>query len=352
MRANALKDWWRDTGGNAIVSHPLETTSNLYKFGSNFYNLIQRFYPALHFFYFHFLEMASMHRSKSSIIGANSWVTEIKDFNPRLIVSVHAHLNHGYLDILRCELPYLFKFAIYCGELADGRGFSRHWVNPKADRFYGPFDETCNAAKIRSMPSDKILTVGPLLRKAFYQKSCESFKSKIFLKYGILYDTPIFLLGTGANGVNRHKDVLHSLKRHKGEFQVIALCGKNLKTFHQINELKKNLKFNVIPLQTVGDEEMALFLREANFLFARPGAGTTTEAIMCGTPMIFDVSRGVMPQEVNNLNFWRLHAPTVLTIDEPKSISKLLCNPIPKIKIESGLSPQVLLEDLELLHSN
>ena len=38
MRANALKDWWRDTGGNAIVSHPLETTSNLYKFGSNFYN--------------------------------------------------------------------------------------------------------------------------------------------------------------------------------------------------------------------------------------------------------------------------------------------------------------------------
>ena len=352
MRANALKDWWRDLGGDAIVSQPLETTSNLYKFGSNFYNLIQRFYPALHFFYFHFLEIACIHRNKRTIIGTNSWVREIKEFNPRLVVSVHAHLNHGYLDLLRGELPNLFNFAIYCGELADGRGFSRHWVNPNADRFYGPFDETCNAAKIRNMPSDKTLTVGPLLRKAFYQKSCESFKSKIFLKYGIPHDIPIFLLGTGANGVNRHTDVLHSLKKHTGEFQVIALCGRNLKTFLQIQELKKNLKFNVIPLQTVGDEEMALFLREAKFLFARPGAGTTTEAIMCGTPMIFDVSRGVMPQEVNNLNFWHLHAPTVLTLNEPKSISKLLSNPIPNIKIESSRSPKALLEDLELLCSN
>ena len=270
MRANALKDWWRDTGGNAIVSHPLETTSNLYKFGSNFYNLIQRFYPALHFFYFHFLEMASMHRSKSSIIGANSWVTEIKDFNPRLIVSVHAHLNHGYLDILRCELPYLFKFAIYCGELADGRGFSRHWVNPKADRFYGPFDETCKAAKIRNMPVNKTLTVGPLLRKAFYRQSSEDFKNTVFNKYQISPDIPIFLLGTGANGVNRHIDVLNSLKNHHEKFQVIALCGSNLKIFTKIQEMKKNLKFNILPLKTIEDKEMALFLREAKFLFARP----------------------------------------------------------------------------------
>jgi UDP-N-acetylglucosamine:LPS N-acetylglucosamine transferase len=40
-------------------------------------------------------------------------------------------------------------------------------------------------------------------------------------------------------------------------------------------------------------------------LFARPGAGTTAEAIACGTPVLFDVSRGVMPQEQNNLSFWQ-----------------------------------------------
>ena len=34
-------------------------------------------------------------------------------------------------------------------------------------------------------------------------------------------------------------------------------------------------------------------------------AGMTTEAIACGTPVVFDLSRGMMPQESNNLNFWK-----------------------------------------------
>jgi processive 1,2-diacylglycerol beta-glucosyltransferase len=351
MRANALKHWWQSIGGNAIVSQPLETTSSLYKFGSNFYNFIQRFYPALHLFYFHFLEIASFHRNKRTIIGADPWLKEIKDFNPKLVLSVHAHLNHGYLDLLRDELDDFFKFAIYCGELADGNGFSRHWVNPMADYFLGPFDETCKAAKIRNMPVNKTLTVGPILRKAFYRQSSEDFKNTVFNKYQISPDIPIFLLGTGANGVNRHIDVLNSLKNHHEKFQVIALCGSNLKIFTKIQEMKKNLKFNILPLKTIEDKEMALFLREAKFLFARPGAGTTTEALICGTPMIFDVSRGIMPQEFNNLNFWKLYSSEILCLKEPKNIYKFLGKPIPKIKINASSSPKVLLDHLELICS-
>ena len=351
MRANALKQWWEDYGGNAIVTQPLETTSNLYKFGSNFYNFIQRFYPALHLFYFHFLEIASFHRNKKNIIGAGPWLKEIKDFNPKLVLSVHAHLNHGYLDLLRDELGDFFKFVIYCGELADSNGFSRHWVNPHADYFLGPFDETCKAARLRNMPLHKTLTVGPLLRKAFYRKPVEDFKSITFNKYKIFPDVPIFLLGTGANGVNRHIDILNSLRNYHENFQVIALCGANLKIFTKIQEMSKNLKFNVIPLKTIGDKDMTLFLREAKFLFARPGAGTTTEALICGTPMIFDISRGIMPQEFNNLNFWKLNSSEIICLKKPKDILKSLSKPIPKIKINTTSSPKVLLDHLELLCS-
>ena len=158
-------------------------------------------------------------------------------------------------------------------------------------------------------------------------------------------------MGTGANGVNRHIDVLNSLKNHYEKFQVIALCGSNFKIFTKIQEMKKNLKFNVIPLKTIGDKEMALFLREAKFLFARPGAGTTTEALICGTPMIFDVSRGIMPQEFNNLNFWKLYSSEILCLKEPKNIFKFLGKPIPKIKINTSSSPKVLLDHLELICS-
>jgi UDP-N-acetylglucosamine:LPS N-acetylglucosamine transferase len=215
----------------------------------------------------------------------------------------------------------------------------------------GPFDETCKAAKIRNMPVNKTLTVGPLLRKAFYRQSSEDFKNTVFNKYKISPDIPIFLLGTGANGVNRHIDVLNSLKNHHEKFQVIALCGSNLKIFTKIQEMKKNLKFNILPLKTIEDKEMALFLREAKFLFARPGAGTTTEALICGTPMIFDVSRGIMPQEFNNLNFWKLYSSEILCLKEPKNIYKFLGKPIPKIKINASSSPKVLLDHLELICS-
>ena len=85
----------------------------------------------------------------------------------------------------------------------------------------------------------------------------------------------------------------------------------------------------MIPLLTVNDQEMALFLREAKFLFARPGAGTTTEAVVCGTPMIFDLSRGVMPQEINNLNFWKSRNSKIIKTNKPKKAT----DPFPSLPL-------------------
>jgi UDP-N-acetylglucosamine:LPS N-acetylglucosamine transferase len=94
---------------------------------------------------------------------------------------------------------------------------------------------------------------------------------------------------------------------------------------------------------------MALFLREAKFLFARPGAGTTTEAVVCGTPMIFDLSRGVMPQEVNNLNFWEIRNSKIIKTNKPKNVRQYIAQDIPSIKIEIDSTPKRLLNSLEML---
>jgi processive 1,2-diacylglycerol beta-glucosyltransferase len=349
MRASALKYWWEQNGGSAKISHPLENSFQLYKLGSNFYNFVQKYYPAFHNVYFHFLEFACLHSKKSKILGARSWLKDVSLFDPKIVVSVHAHLNHGYIDLLKEQIYERLKVVIYCGELADGVGFSRHWINPKADLFLGPFQETCKAAKDRGMPIKKTLEVGPLLRPAFYESTDDSIKLQIFNKYKIHPDCPIILLGTGANGVNRHLEVLLSLRNLDTNFQVIALCGSNRKTFSKIQAFKEKLKFNVIPLLTVNDHEMALFLREAKFLFARPGAGTTTEAVVCGTPMIFDLSRGVMPQEVNNLNFWEIRNSKIIKTNKPKNVRQYIAQDIPSIKIEIDSTPKRLLNSLEML---
>ena len=58
---------------------------------------------------------------------------------------------------------------IYSGELDDGIGFSKHWVNANADLFCGPTDKTIFAATKRGMPANKSKVLGPLLRQHFYK---------------------------------------------------------------------------------------------------------------------------------------------------------------------------------------
>ena len=210
MRANALLDWWTGRGGEAKVYHPLESSFIGYRFGCNLYNFIQRKLPFMHFVYFYFLEFASMHRGAGRIIGSSKFLKVCSDFNPKLVVSMHSHLNHGYFDLLRAKVSRTLPFAVYCGELADGLGFSRHWVNPYINLFAGPTAECCLAAQKRGMPTEKCLNAGPLLRKSFYKKATNT-RENVLGKYDLEPKVSTYLLSTGANGVNNHKKVIQSL---------------------------------------------------------------------------------------------------------------------------------------------
>jgi processive 1,2-diacylglycerol beta-glucosyltransferase len=351
MRAYALKDWWKANGGTAMVSQPLESTFKLYKYGSDFYNFIQRRCPRFHLFYFFFLEFANLHRKKEMICGSGKWVQEVTHFKPDVVVSVHAHLNHGYFEILQQNLPSRFRFVIYCGEMADSFGFSRHWVNSDADYFLGPFSETCDAAIKRGMPVNKTLEVEPLLRTSFYKELTKQEKDAVLTKYDIQPTKPILLLGTGANGVNRHLEVLSSLSKLEHDFQVVALCGRNLEIYNKILLHKEKYDFKILPLQIINDYEMAILLETSKLFFTRPGAGSTTEAVVCGTPVIFDISGGIMPQERNNLNFWSRRSSELITIKNPMDISRYISTSIPRIKVELESSPNKLITHLEKLCS-
>ena len=59
----------------------------------------------------------------------------------------------------------------------------------------------------------------------------------------------------------------------------------------ELNRIKARTKVPFEALPELSAEEMALVLRNADCLFARPGAGMTTEAIACGTPVVFDLSQ-------------------------------------------------------------
>ncbi len=326
MRARALGEWARMENLSTRTYKPLEYDSRLYLFGTWLYNWIQKTFPLLHRAYFPFLEAACLHRKACFILGAKRFKAVVRDCAPDVVVSMHAHLNHGYRDLVMDAMPEKPPaFAIYCGELGDGPGFSRHWVNPEADLFAGPFAETCEAAISRGMPEEKVYEAGLLLRPAFFEKpKAKADDALLRKKWDLDPKLPLLVLGTGANGVNRHLPVVIATRALGEVVQVVALCGENRKTMRWLESMGDHSKVPLRPLPTIPADEIAPLLRSATMLFARPGAGTTAEAIACGTPVLFDVSRGIMPQEQNNLSFWQKRTGGIASTKKASEVPRRL----------------------------
>ena len=354
-RARALQLWAESeeakTAGLAAevrIDRPLENGSRFYRFGTWLYNTIQKICPRLHKVYFPFLENANLHRRSTRILGAKRFRQVVSAFAPDVVLSVHAHLNHAYCDLARQAMPDRPPaFVIYCGELADGIGFSRHWINPDAELFAGPLDETCEAARSRGMPEEKLFRAGFLLRPPFFRKlSSEQQANFIRNKWNLDPSRPLLVLGTGANGVNRHLKAVSPYWSRGKPGQVVALCGSNKRILRDLQAVPRTLGFELRALPMIEAEDMAPLLRAANLLFARPGAGTTTEAIVCGTPMLFDVSGGIMPQEQNNLNLWEKRTGRCPVTGKPDEVAEISMKGTRCVPYASDETPLRLLEKL------
>ena len=164
MRAKSFVQWaeleeMRSFGIITQRYQGLEETSKLYGFGVSIYNIIQKKWPRLHHLYFNFLELFQISAHKRLLLGKAHYIQALQAFQPDLILSVHAHLNHAFREIAKDTLPNV-KFVTYCGEMFGGYGFSRHWVDPSADAFIGATKEICQAAIRLKMPADRVLHGG------------------------------------------------------------------------------------------------------------------------------------------------------------------------------------------------
>ncbi len=312
MRAKALKKWAETEDGarfglKVTIHQALESTHGLYGFGVNLYNRIQQFWPKLHHIYFNFLEHACLHDSAQKIWGRDRFIDTVREVRPDLIVSTHAHLNHGFFELARWALPReLPKFVTYCGELSGGYGFSRHWVNPKADLFIGAVEETCDAASVFGMSDSRNWVGGFMLDPSFYGEPMAPEEKEAYLKeeFGFSADEFLLVLGTGANGANNHIRALNALYEARVYPQVVALCGKKKETVREIAEWQKEhplLKVKPVPYY----KNMSRLLGAASAVVARSGTGTTSEAILCQCPLIFNGVGGVMPQECITVKYCR-----------------------------------------------
>lgn len=330
MRARSLQQWAaRERPEWTVKIHEvLEGTHALYRFGVGVYNFIQRSSPRLHHFYFNWLEAAAMFRRHERILGRARFVALLEEVRPDVIVSVHGSTNHGFFDIARQVLGNV-RCVTYCAEMHGGYGMSRHWVNPEADLFIGSLPETDDAARVLGMPPEKLRVGGFLLNPRFYDDRDDPAvraASEHFWRDELRLDPARFtlLLSTGANSVNDHTRFLHALRGFDLPIQVVALCGSCKKTRLEVLEFADRpdaARLTVRALPTT--DRMALLMRGASAIVARPGSGTTNEAIQSGCPLIFNQLRGLMPQEMITERFCRKHGLAV-SVRKPQELAALL----------------------------
>lgn len=312
MRASAFEAWSRENSlaGLGVVTErlqTLETVHPLYRFGVDIYNQIQKTVPWLHHLYFCFLEQAALHQKASQILGRHEFINILEQVKPDVVLSTHAHLNHGFFEIARQVLGRRqVRCVTYCGEFFGGYGFSRFWVNPDADLFLGATYETCKEASLLGMPNTKNRVAGFLLKPHFYEPPLTQSAKNRYIENTLQLnpERPIVVLSTGANGANNHIDCLESLERANSDFQIVALCGRDTHSLKRVNDWASHhphLAVRALPHL----DKIHWLMDAASVIFARAGTGTTSEAILRGCPIIFNGLGGVMPQEYITLKFAR-----------------------------------------------
>ncbi len=312
MRARSFKAWAehpsaRELGLEVTLHQALENTHPVYDFGVGIYNWIQRVWPALHHVYFNVLEWVPFCGSKG-ILGRAAFMERVRELKPDVILSTHDHLNHGFFEAAREALaPAPVRCATYCGELFGGYGFSHHWVNPACDLFIGAVEECAETARRFGVPAGRARVGGFLLNPNFYEPvSPEARRRFLVEELRLEPDRFTLVLATGANGANNHLPLLQKLHDAGVMPQVVCLCGKDAAAYAAVDAWAK--AHPKLPARPLGyTTRMNEVMAAASAIVARPGTGTTSEAILSTTPIIFNGLGGIMPQEWITVKFSRAH---------------------------------------------
>ncbi|MGI9332418.1 MAG: UDP-N-acetylglucosamine--LPS N-acetylglucosamine transferase [Gammaproteobacteria bacterium] len=300
MRARSFERWASELTDWQVSLHwTLENTHPLYRLGVETYNVIQRYLPVAHHAYFGFLEVASLHRGPSRIAGGKQFQRVVRELDPDVVLSTHAHLNHGFFVLARHAVaPKRLRCVTYCGELAGGYGFSRHWASREADLFIGAVEETTATARRLGLDPARTVTGGFLLDPRIYDPPAPAGQRREFVRDTLELDPDTFtlLLATGAAGANNHLALLEEIHAADLALQCVVLCGKNPRTLERVREWgRANPGFK---LKALGYwSRMPILLHSVSAVVARPGSGLASEAIVCGRPLILNGIGGVMPQE-------------------------------------------------------
>jgi len=214
---------------------------------------------------------------------------------PDLVVSLVPNFNRAICEAVRGGLPGV-PFVTVMTDMAD---FPPHFWIEAGQRQHivcGTPHAYEQARLAGHREEDLSLASGMLLRPSFYAPACtDAAVSRRAL--GLDPSQPTGIVMFGGHGSTQMLRIARQLR----DRQLIFLCGHNAALADRLRKTSAGAPHAVLGFT----QDVARYLRLADYFIGKPGPGSISEALHLGLPVITHSGMATMPQERYNATWVR-----------------------------------------------
>jgi processive 1,2-diacylglycerol beta-glucosyltransferase len=186
----------------------------------------------------------------------------------------------------------------------------RMWVHPHIAGYFAANDEVAFRMRTQGIAADRIHVTGIPVMPAF---SLGRGRAECARALGLDPALPTFLLMGGGAGLGGLSVAARRLLAIPGNFQLIALAGRNAAELAALQALAREYPGRLSPQGFTGEVERLMAC--ADLVITKPGGVTTAECLALGLPMI--VNAPIPGQEERNANFLLEYGAALKAFDLP-----------------------------------
>lgn len=232
-------------------------------------------------------------------------VDEISRIEPELIICTHflpAEILSQQIAAGQLDCPVWVQVTDY--------DLHRMWVHPHIDGYFATNSEVAFRMLGQGIAQRTIHVTGMPIMPAFARKPD---RAECARELGLDPDETTFLLMGGGAGIGGLSATAERVLALPGEFQLIALAGKNEAELAKLQALAQAHPGRLAPQGYT--EKVERLMACADLVITKPGGVTTAECLAMGLPMI--VMSPIPGQEDRNANYVLEHGAALRAFDLP-----------------------------------
>ncbi len=170
------------------------------------------------------------------------------------------------------------------------------WLHDRMSGYFAAHEEVACRLAERGIPADTVHVTGIPIMPVFSEPQL---RSKCASEFGLDANRTTILMMSGGAGVGGIEVLAERLLRLEGDFQLVALAGRNEKLLDELHGLASRYPGRLFPMGFTRVIERVMAV--SDLAITKPGGLTTSECLAVGLPMI--VVSPIPGQEERNADF-------------------------------------------------